>query len=741
MASLSKTLMRTSGLVALCVLGCTVGCGGNDASGLGTDDDTGVADDAGGDSSVRDTSTADSAKDSAVDSGTDSGADAGKDSGVDSGKDSAADTADSGGTDSADSGVDTGIVDTGALDTGVLDTTVTDTTVDAADTLDTAPVCTVGTLCADGSVCTAGTGGAGPSCTPCATDGDCSVAPGTLCFAGKCEVATCHPKSGGTAATGCTTGTCCATTSPATAGTCFAAASGTTCCDDTDCTGLTGTTSCDVASHTCVCPAPAAGAYFVGSQGSDTTGNGSSSCPFQTVTKALTTAVATPTVATTVTLLDDSGTTPTRYGSGCSAGGALCDATPIIVAATFTGGVTVQGAAAAADVVITGGATGAEVLIAQAASVSFKHLTVIPTATAGAAIPQGGIDYAGPAAGSAAAEGAVTDVVVTGTANTGAAVFVHGGASPTIGPAFVSTGGSHGVFVSNSGTTAATGSAPTITSAAGAQTKISRTKFACIRVDTVAASTGGTPTATVSSSDAATPVSLVDCGGLGGIVVDTATANLVTIGDVAVTMTTGGAGASGIHLLNAGAATVANTTITGLSGTGIVAEGTSSLTITAAVSSSNNRRGAYLTGSSVANITGLTASASTGSAAESDGLRCDVNANVILRGSTFLSNTSNGVFVTGNCIADLGSAATAGNVFNKTSTANGLAGLCFNSSAGTVTAGGATWSCNYSGVGCTGTLSPTRGTPPGGTFNCRAGKDIDAASGTTVNSPSPQCCN
>lgn len=757
--------LRFGEMLAACALAALIGCGGTPDTGLGGDEDSGAdsSDGGGGDVQV------DAPKDARADSTIDTTPDGPTDSGVDTRRDSMADTTDTAPETIADSGSETSADSTSdSTPDSVADTTdsapdsIADSTVDSTidstadsvaetttdsgiDTTDSR-ICTPGTLCSDGTICTGGT-----ACTPCSLDTDCSsIVTGTLCYGGKCLFGTCHPKP--TTPSGCTTGQACCATSTA-AGTCFSPSTGgTACCDDTDCASLPALTKCDKTAHTCVCPDPTPGLLVVGSKGSDTTGNGSSSCPFQTITHALTVASASPATTWTINLLNDFGGANTEYGVPCSAGGTLCDPSPIVIGHTFTGGVTIQGPGAS-QINVSGSDGASAVFVVRSPNVSFTGITVnVNNVTT----PGDGIVFlAGAATGT---EGSVTNVVINGkngpSVSTGSDIRIAGGTSPTIGPGVTLNGGQHGILVTDDNAAGAGASKPTFTSSAAAKSSITNTNVACVRVDTRAAGTPGpTPSMTITTVDAGGTIQLMDCGGRGGIVVDTVTANLVSVSNVDVRRTPGNAAAQqGIDLLRTAALTMTNVTVSGLGGSGIVSEDNSTLTITSSVTSNGNFRGIYLTGNATATISGLTASNNVGSGAgagaASDGLRCDGNATIKVRGSTFLGNAANGVSAYASCVPDMGAATgdLGSNTFNTTTMKNSIAGLCVTTSAVLgVTASSSTWSCGYAGAGCTTSGSPTTGfaiVSGTGAVTCQEGRDIDTRiGGPPVAAPKPTCCD
>ena len=724
-------LIRSSALIAL-TLGCTspaiVGCGGGDDD-VAPGDDTGPDGDVdssvteGGIDSGKDVGT--DAKDSAViDSGTDSGTDA-KDSGTDV-ADTRPDAVDA--ADTADGGIDatdTAVADTGTADLG------TDTT-----TTDTAPVDTscgaAGSACAGGKICQAS-----GVCGDCTTDAECGAATtGTLCFAGTCAAATCHPKTDITNCSGSGVN-CCA---KATAGECVAAVSGKTmCCDNSDCASAGPLTTCDAASNTCVCPAPTAGQLFVTATGSDTSGNGSASCPFATITQAVSTLSASPpAVASNISIGAGA------YGAGCTNAGG-CDATPIVVPAAISNGLTIAGTG---GVTVKGSTAASWVFTVNASGTSMNGMTLVPQKVATASTKGGGgILLDAPVASGSG--GVISQITVTGIGGafpTGNGIRVRGGTSPIIGPAFVATGGDIGILVTDS---AAGVSTPAIVSDFGAQTVINGTGTACIRVETTSSSTLP-PYVTVFSRDAGTPVHLTNCGGT-GIIFEDATASLTisSVRNVLIDRTLGGTPFIGFRLSGAGQASLGSSTVTGVGGVGIQADGTSLFTIASAVSSTGNTQGVYITGSARADINGLTATGSTGAfpLTASDGLRCDsigtlsgTGTTLKLRNSTFLSNVGSGVIITGpgttnGCTADLGSGSDAGNnTFNKTGSKNTRVGLCYTStSAPQAQPFVSTWSCGVVGASCVG------GTPTS-SVTCAGTGDWSRQGGGNLAIPLGQTC-
>ncbi|MBI2393281.1 MAG: right-handed parallel beta-helix repeat-containing protein [Deltaproteobacteria bacterium] len=738
---LRSALTRTS-IVAITVMGCTtVGCG-DDSSGT-AEEDTGFFEETGGDTELPDTTTPDTevaetsddtgtVEDSTITEGGDDGGGEAGDGAVtetsadaDDAAEAAAETGDTG--PSTETGAETG-GDTGAT---------TETGGDAADEAGDAPgdaaaeaeapACTEGTLCSDSSICKSG------ACSPCTTDTECSTASsGTLCIGGKCLVAACKP---GTTPSGCaTTGALCCAKAP-TFGTCIAPVTGKTlCCADADCAGAPGgLTKCDTTTNTCTCPDPTPGTWYVGPTGNDTSGNGSAACPLKTITKAIEKSVgATPTTI----VLQKAATGITTYGTGCTGGG-TCDTTPILVPSTVTGGLTIKGAGAAADVVVTGG--GNNVFGVSVAGVGFESMTIRPTKTGTANTGGHGIvfDYA-----TAGTERTTKDVIISGTlatgaiAGTGSAIIVKGAAAPTIGTGVQLTGGFHGVLVEGTGFATLTGGA------AAAQTIVSNFGGACIYVH--GTSTTTEPLLKTSSDGTTNDVVIRDCGSAGAVVIDTAFAGVgSSISRALITRTTGAATYPGLHLLNKSTVTVANSTITGLLGIGIFAEGTSKLTSTGGLVVTSNVGGGIVLGATgtasgapAADIAGASIRSNTG-----DGILCNVVGGTLkLRNSTLLSNTGNGLRLGGNCAANLGSSSEfGGNTFNTATQQNLESGICSN--AGGTLIAPSKWKCaSPPTTGCVSGLPEN--TTPSGLFRCNTGKDVTVGSGTTWDpAGTHQCCN
>jgi hypothetical protein len=500
------------------------------------------------------------------------------------------------------------------------------------------------------------------------------------------------------------------------------------------------------ASDGATCTAPAAGVLYVAPTGSDTTGNGSSGCPFVTITKALSMTVGASGVTTIVVASGTSGT-PFVYGTGCTAGGSHCDAVPIVVTPAMSGGLLIEGTSSDPNATVVAGGSSASdtaVFTVNAPYVGFRNLTVAPKrvatgAGAGRVAGAVGIRFRALAV-AAGPEGAVTNVVVSGvsrgntTESTGSGIEISGGTSPQIGPGVTVVGGDHSVLVTQAASGTPAASKPTITSSVAAPSFFHSAQFACVRVESTNAGAAAMPTATLTATSSNDPgrLHLQDCGGNGAVVVDTVSAGTaVDVTDTLIDTSSVNAPAYyGIQLVHAGVLTAGTeVTVTATHevsagvGAGIEAGGTSLLTITPSASASlagvlvtrNFGSGVHVTGNAVAVIDGLLSSINGRSGLVCDAAPATAGAtNLTLRNSSLLSNSVHGAFITGAaggsaCVADLGSPSAAGNnVFNRTSKVNGHMGLCY---LGTTAASatGSTWGCGLSAAtACT----PATGTTP-----------------------------
>jgi hypothetical protein len=132
-----------------------------------------------------------------------------------------------------------------------------------------------------------------------------------------------------------------------------------------------------------------------------------------------------------------------------------------------------------------------------------------------------------------------------------------------------------------------------------------------------------------------------------------------------------------------------------------------------------------------------------------NGLLCDASAgistasNLVLRNSTLLENSADGVLISGasggtSCAADLGSNTSAGNnTFNTTARKNAFVGLCYMPLTA-ASATKSTWDCSLaSGAACT----PATVTTPTPTVvaNCQLVGDYNASTSLVVALPQT-CC-
>jgi hypothetical protein len=116
---------------------------------------------------------------------------------------------------------------------------------------------------------------------------------------------------------------------------------------------------------------------------------------------------------------------------------------------------------------------------------------------------------------------------------------------------------------------------------------------------------------------------------------------------------------------------------------------------------------------------------------------------VTIRNSYFLANRGNGLSLAGLCNADLGNATASGagnNVFNTSTQANTLAGICDSNSTGlTVTVSSSDFKCTASPAsGCAFAGSPPN-TPSTG-FAC-FGVDMGGAGLSNLKTLGPSCCH
>jgi hypothetical protein len=321
-----------------------------------------------------------------------------------------------------------------------------------------------------------------------------------------------------------------------------------------------------------------------------------------------------------------------------------------------------------------------------------------------------------------------------------------------------------------------------ITSTTSAPTLLRAAELACVHIESANVSAAQMPSAILNAT-APNRLHLLDCGGSGGIVVDTVKAGVtVDVTNTLIDATTvlpptpPPAANYGIRLRQAARLTVnGGLVITGITelvpaggpaSAAIEAGGTSTLTINGAplaspssvptVSVANNlATGVHIMGSASATITGLSSTSNKlAGATPQHGLLCDaapsvsVATNLTLRGSLFLDNEVSGVFVRGaigggGCAADLGSGASVGaNIYNTTTLKNGNVGLCYTVvSAGGAVASSSAWGC---GLPTSTVCTPATATTPKPTVvaNCDSVGDYNlqpGAQGLVVTLPQT-CC-
>jgi len=551
-------------------------------------------------------------------------------------------------------GLDAAGLDAASIDARGLDAAGPDASVDAGCVAE-------GALCMGTSVCIGGT------CRACLNDGECKTAdPARLCYGGQCLVGMCHlpPDPSGCSANG---AVCCA--GGGSAGTCYSTAGQTSCCFASDCAAPR--TRCDLATHTCACPAPSAGQWFVAPTGSDSeslyAGNGSQGCPFKTIGKAIAKTVGSG-VRTTITLAASSGAVPNVYGVACT-GGPPCDSGPIVIPTGFTAGLTIAGSSLPDRTVVELDSTA--VFEVRSPSVSFRALTV--RADMAAAPGNSGIVYDAPA--SPASLGSVVSEVnlVASSASVGSNLLARGFANPTLGPSLTSTGAQHALILEGAATV-------TVTGAFEAGTTLASSVQDCVLVRSTAA--GATPTLAINGSGGHY-VLITGCGG-SGILIDTALAGTgSTVNNADITGGLGGVPFRGVRLLSAARLLLTNTSIAGTGDVGIAAEDNATLTTGFQVVLTRLTTGLVVSGNASANLSFLSAGQNT-----VDGVRCD-SGSLRLRNTILVNNGRHGANVQGGCAADLGGP----NTYNTTASRNGASGLCYQSSvAATVTM--STWSCN-----------------------------------------------
>ncbi len=501
---------------------------------------------------------------------------------------------------------------------------------------------------------------------------------------------------------------------------------------DTAVTSDSGDASAEAGDGGCAAPVP--GEWHVAPTGSDSTGNGSASCPWKTIAFAL----SATKVAANVVL--HKGT----YGFSCAS--PPCDATPIVIAPTVPVGTRIVGQGAPADVTVRGDTAAppagsvASVFSVAAKGIGFANLTVRPGFAGTSLKGSFGLHYTAPA--SPGAEGRIENVVISSSRTTltvpGPAAAIGwattAGASPTIGPGVTLDGGYMSLAIFGS-------AAPTITGTAALPTVFKNAGALCIYVDTTSTTTAPR-VHVVTDTPGVSTVTLKDCGTVAAVVVETPNATTPSTFDrLTITRTLAGDTFNGLHATIGGGISVTNSRIENLLGDGIYADSGGgagglggSFDVKDTTITGGGRHGVQLRASARANIVGLTATANA-----LDNLHCANNAKLKVRGSSLLGSLGgSGLAIRDACAADLGSGSDpGGNVFNKTGSRNALSGLCFGSdAAAAVTASSSTFSCDWSGAGCTASSFPTVSIGA----SCAAKVDITVSSVGKVVTTTPTCC-
>ncbi len=460
------------------------------------------------------------------------------------------------------------------------------------------------------------------------------------------------------------------------------------------------------------CSTRAAGEWHVSPVGSDIqtlySGNGSSSCPLKTVTRAIALASAD---GMSATIFLHKSMSPTVYGKGCT-GGQPCDTDFQVYAQSVSQSLTLVGDGSA-DIVLTGDWISVVTLNANAGPLVIDKLSIVPTRQASSSSMGGtGITISNSTV-------TITNTMIQGITPTGAGTGTWLGlnvnansGTVTIGPGVSISGGAYGV-VGNGGGNVNT----TLIGSPSAPSSVSGASLGCLTQTNIATTIAGTKN-----------VSVTNCGG-------TAVSRAANIDGLV--LSNNGSSLGGTIGVG-GAGTIANTDVSDIGGDGIDVPAGINTTIAGGVTVKN------VTGSGVhvhsnaglaqASITGLTANGNQG-----DGVRCDGSAAAVaLRSSSLIGNAGNGLLAFGSCQVDLGAASVAGaNVFDTTTSKNGLAGLCLlESQSDVIVASGSTFSCGYSGIGCTSTGTPTMITAA----SCQI-SDITVASGLSFSAPNSECCD
>jgi hypothetical protein len=438
------------------------------------------------------------------------------------------------------------------------------------------------------------------------------------------------------------------------------------------------------------CPVRPDGEWHVAPSGSDSpslyAGNGSAQCPLKTIGNALTRELNDGFTPVTLFVHAAPGITPTVYGDNCT-GGAPCD-TALSLFMLSGQSLTLQGDGAGSVTFATAHVNGNSSAIATAggsmatpANVTIAGLTVESLLLGVIGQNQG------TSIGAATAGYPVTirDCVVKGvpaTATTAGVDFcIVGSSFVTVGPGVTIDGCQEGV-----------GGVGTITGTVADPTVIKNSSDACV---TSATTVSGTVTAT-------------GCVKYG-----------VLANNIDGLIVSGGGNGLG-EAVRAG--TVQNTQVIGFAGVGIDAGNIGP-----------NVQVMNTVGSGVRVVSGSTINGLVSTMNQGDGVLCDGAGTLSVTNAVLTGNGGSGLVATGNCNVTQISMTT----FNRTSAKNGVAGLCLLGGATTsVSAGSSTFGCGYSGSGCVTTSSPTTAT--GAT--CQIA-DVSAASGVTVATPSPTCCN
>jgi hypothetical protein len=514
-----------------------------------------------------------------------------------------------------------------------------------------------------------------------------------------------------------------------------------------------------VAADAAPCPDPTPGTWYVGPRGDDTTGNGSQGCPFVTITHAL---AQTLTATGPTTIVVQSGGGPARfiYGNGCSAGAGKCDATPIRVTDGMNKGILITGSSTdtgAIDVIGGTGSGDVAVFIVNAPDVGFTNLTISPRRVAaagssGRVAGAEGIRFNAPPA--TTTEASVTNVVIDGiplsntSESTGPGIEIQGGASPTIGPGVTISGGDHSVLVTQATAGApAKASDPIITSSTAAPSTFSGAQFACVRVETTNALATAVPSATIGASSG--QLHLQDCGGNGGVSVDTVLPTTVTVaGTLIDASSTAAAAYYGVRARSMATVEIGDgVTITGLNATpggatpaGLEVDDNASAVVGAPTPGANLTitgcagDGVQVTGNGVAKMTGVVANGNL------NGVVCGPPAialsapAITLNGSTTLENKGDGVAVGATCTAALDS-----DVFNKGQHLNGKVGLCYQPvTALSVTT--STWYCQLRPAGACQPSDSVNGPQVWGVTGCDTQGDYDSDNANLTVADPQTCC-